>query len=484
MARLTAAAVKWAADRKISQQTLEDLGVESGTRAGNELLCFPYTRRGEIVNTKYRTIAEKTFSMRAGGELRFWNLDAVLSGDLDTVWIFEGEMDLLAAHEAGYSVQTILSVPNGAPREASEEPLALERYAFVENALREGLSKARRFVLATDGDAPGLALRHDLVRLLGPARCWFVDWPDGIKDLNDMLVAWGPGEAHEYLESMMLEWPVDGLYSLSQLPEPAPMTIWRPGFPEWENKILLAPGVLSVMTGYPGHGKTLLASQLWFNICREHNLRAAIASFETGAKPHHRRHLRQFYWARHIGQLDDTQCATADAWINDHFLWMIHPDRRPSFRWILDMAEVAVVRHGARIIQIDPFNKLEWDRPSNVRETDWIRDCLNEAMSFAKDMNVHFQILAHPAKISDFSARKHRPALEDIAGSRHWDNVVDQGLCVFRPKVFEGGKRKTEATLFHLKCRFEELGHECSVDLSFNLTTGRYESVDYDANRF
>jgi twinkle protein len=480
MTALSDAAIRWAArDRKISQQTLEDLGVESGTKGGREVLCFPYVRGSEIVNTKYRTLAEKTFSMREGGELRFWNLDAVLGGDLDTVWIFEGELDVLAAREVGLRLDRILSVPNGAPRLSSDNPLESDRYAYVVAALAEGLNRAKRFILATDGDGPGLALRHDLVQLFGPARCWFVDWPAGAKDLNDLLIAWDQQSVREYLEEAPREWPIDGLYRLSDLPERPPFTIWQPGFPEWENKILLAPGVLSVFTGYPGHGKTLLASQMWFNVCRAYNQRAAIASFETSAKPHHERNMRQFYWGKPAGMLDDAQRAKADEWNNEHFLWMQHRERRPTFKWFLNMAETAVIRHGARIVQLDPFNKVEWERPDGKRETDWIRDCLNEALNFAKDFDVHVQIVAHPSKTGDPNARKDKPTLEDIAGSRHWDNIVDQGFCVFRKKMFDGNKRNTDARLFHLKSRFEELGHPCSVELNYNLQSRRYESVDY-----
>jgi len=29
------------------------------------------------------------------------------------------------------------------------------------------------------------------------------------------------------------------------------MVLWKPGFPEWESKIMLAPGTLSVVTGHP-----------------------------------------------------------------------------------------------------------------------------------------------------------------------------------------------------------------------------------------
>jgi twinkle protein len=47
--------------------------------------------------------------------------------------------------------------------------------------------------------------------------------------------------------------------------------------------------------------------------------------------------------------------------------------------------------------------------------------------------------------------------------------------------VFDNGERKTEASLFHLKTRFEELGHECRLDLKYDLSTGRFRSTDYEA---
>lgn len=121
------------------------------------------------------------------------------------------------------------------------------------------------------------------------------------------------------------------------------------------------------------------------------------------------------------------------------------------------MAEVAVVREDVRVIQIDPWNKLEADRPSDMRETDCIGQALDEMIDFARDMKVHIQIIGHAAK-GDHRAREKPPKLEDIAGLKHWDNKYDLGLCVHRPKVFEKGERKTEAHLYVLKSRFDELG--------------------------
>jgi len=44
---------------------------------------------------------------------------------------------------------------------------------------------------------------------------------------------------------------------------PTPMVLWKPGFPEWERKIMLASRTLSVITGHPGHGKIVPWTQIW-----------------------------------------------------------------------------------------------------------------------------------------------------------------------------------------------------------------------------
>ena len=41
------------------------------------------------------------------------------------------------------------------------------------------------------------------------------------------------------------------------------MVLWKPGFPEWERKIMLAPRTLSVVIGHPGHGKIVPWTQIW-----------------------------------------------------------------------------------------------------------------------------------------------------------------------------------------------------------------------------
>lgn len=470
---------RWAEGRKLSAETLALLGVASG------MAFFPdLSQKTEAVFFKFadgwkaRSVEEKSFVAGGGFKLSFWNLERVLRAAPAEVYIVEGELDACALVEAGIPPDRVLSVPNGAKEKPADDPKEQRGYAYVEDALKAGLAKVKRFVWCGDGDGNGLALRADMVRLLGPARFHFVEWPEGIKDANDMLAKDGADALRELVSEGAQQWPIAGLYRLDELPEPAPLALWHPGFEEWESKVMLAARTLSVVTGHPGHGKTALWNQIWFQVVKRYGLVFCGASFETRPKPHVRRQLRTLITGGLERDLSEDDKARADRWINDRYLFLVHPDQRPTLDWFLDMAEVAVIRHGARIIQVDPWNRLEGSRGRDESETDYIGRCLRTLHAFAHDMNCHVQILAHPAKM-DGTRRGQAPGLEDISGSKHWENMTDQGFVVHRPEIFDGTKRKTEAVLYQRKARFEELGHPCKLTLNFEINKGRYVSTDY-----
>jgi twinkle protein len=475
--KISAEAVAWAKGRGISAETLGALGVGSGTAffpdagAKQPALFFRYAE-----GWKARAFPEKHFVASKGFKLAFWNLENVIGSK--EVFIVEGELDACALVEAGVPANRVLSVPNGAKERPADAPQDQRGYDYAREALAVGLKDAKRFVWCGDTDGPGRALRADMARILGAARFWFVEWPEGRKDANDFLLTDGPQALHDIVTEGALQWPIDGLFRLSEMPEPAPLALWRPGFDEWESKVLLAPRTLSVVTGHPGHGKTVLWQQIWFQVVKHYGIAGCFASFETRAKPHIRRQIRTLLSGKLENAMSDQEKAKADAWIDERYLFLAHPEQRPTLDWFLDMAEVAIVRHGARIVQLDPWNRLEGSRGRDESETEYIGRCLRSLHGFAHDMNCHVQIVAHPAKM-DSARRGTAPGLEDISGSKNWENMVDQGFVVHRPEVFDGVNRKTEAVLYHRKARFEELGYPCKLQMNYQLQDGRYVSADY-----
>lgn len=457
--------IAWAAKRGISRQTLGRMKVESGSTDFPGLgripcIAFPYYKGERVVNVKYRALQEKAFKQLVGGQQRLYNLDEAIGQD--TVYIVEGEIDVLSLVETGIC-GGVVSVPSGAGGSVE----------YLDAAWQEGLSNTAQFVLAGDNDAPGRDCRERIAQKIGPARCSFIDWPD--KDANDFLVKYGPAALADYV-SRPKPWPVPGLLTMAEIKEPPEIETWETGFHEWGGRIRFARGMVSVVTGQPGHGKTTIFAQIWHDILRRYELVGCFGSFETRPKPHYRRILRQCRFRANELHLTEQQRKEADDWIADHTRWLVHPDQNQTLGWVLDAAETAVIRHGVALLQIDPWNRLIPDRGQFERETDFVSRSLDRCLDFAKGMNCHVQIIAHPAK-GDFMSRKHHPSIEDISGSKHWDNKSDQGLVVWRPKLFDGKDRCTDAEVIQLKARYQELGYPCKLPVTLNLQTGCFEPV-------
>jgi twinkle protein len=118
---------------------------------------------------------------------------------------------------------------------------------------------------------------------------------------------------------------------------------------------------------------------------------------------------------------------------------------------------------------------LEASREPRESETDYIGRCLRELYNFAVDFDCHVQIIAHPAKSGDGYRRTDPPELEHIHGSKHWDNMVDQGFVVHRPRMFsDNGDRDFYTEVHHKKTRFDELGYPTKFGIEFQSDTGRF----------
>lgn len=468
---LTAAARAFLKQRGLSESILAQMPVAFGTDRGRECVFFGQIVDGEKAGYKARPLDAKEFWQKPGTAQQLWNLDQVRGAEL--VLISEGELDACALVECGFSPKQVVSVFGGSKGE-DEANLKQAQAAL------EGLQGAKTVILVHDADQAGFGLRRALAKVLGAARCRFVEWPEGIKDANEMLVKDGTDALRELVENA-LPWPVEGLYRLDELPEPPKLELWDAGWPEWEGGVKLAPTHLSVVLGHGGHGKTRFMAQMWAQIANGHGLRVAVCTMETLAKPGYRRYLREVLIGKDQGAMSDAEIKRADGWIRDHYRFIQHPKRSPDLRWLLDVAEVAVVREGCRAVVIDPWNKLERTRGAGQSETDYIGDVLDGLMLFATDLNCHAQVILHPTK-SDVTTRGKPPELENGAGSKAWETKPDQGFVMYRPELFKGGKRMTGCEFYVKKTRFEELGFPRRFDMRLDLETGRYVSMDYESD--
>jgi len=226
-------------------------------------ILFPFYKNGECVNVKYRG-PDKKFWQTEAGEKVLYGFDDI--DDAQTI-ITEGEMDKLALEVAGY--KNAVSVPDGAP--SPEAKAYAAKFDFLQNG-KDRLDRVKHFVLAVDNDPPGKKLEAELARRLGPERCSRVEWPDGCKDANDVLMQHGSDKLAGVIKAA-IPFPVEGIYhardvDLDGLYDRGLEPGITPGWISIEKlyTVCKESGELTVITGIPGHGKSEWLDALLVNL--------------------------------------------------------------------------------------------------------------------------------------------------------------------------------------------------------------------------
>lgn len=418
---------QWIEDRGISVELAQKMGIHTVQRSGKAWLAVPYVERGRTVNHKYRLISEKRHEMDKGGRLVLWNHDCLLEDSKTPVVICEGEWDALVAMSMGWRA---VSVPNGASGAEGE-------LCYLWEA-RDLLNRVKSFILATDTDTAGLKLRENLTAHLGADRCSFVDYGADCKDLNDTLLRYGPDAASTVLMSAK-EMPVKGLYTIDDFPERPALVSWQTGIEPLNDigdytrpALSVVPGTLTVLTGHANTGKSTLVDSMVAHFLKL-GIPVCLASFETDVKPILVDGITTAMLGIGSHELHNSDRSACDALIRSklHIISQsVDEDEEMNIEYFLDLCRIAVLRHGVRLVILDPWNELEHKQRQGENETQYIGRALRAIKRFAKVYDVAFWIVAHPTK--PFEGKVKMPRLLDISGSANWANKADFGLSYHR----------------------------------------------------
>ena len=454
--------LEWLEVRGISVEVATAMQLYSGKRVytGDEdntsvvvpdengkVLVYPYTENGVEVNAKYRGPG-KRFWQKAGGKKVLWNRDILedpsLQDGTHPLVITEGENDALALMTAGYPF--VVSVPDGAPpaRDAKGKLIAVpettydidpdsdDKYAFLLNDW-ELLSKIKSIVIAADADEPGMRLSKELVRRLDRVRCKFLTYPEGRKDLNEVLVSHGPNAVLDLISSAK-PFPVSGVYAYSDLPEEAPLQTVTTGWQGLDEVLMPYTPAFMVVTGFPGQGKSTWTVQLAAQLALYHGWSVAIASFEMRIKPYVTNQIRNAFIARRLAAATPDARLAPDVFMERRFCFIApdpEEDMQHDLEWLLDRMATAVIRHGVKVCLIDPWNEIDHRRERDESLTEYTGRAIRRLKIFAKRYDVLVIVVAHPDK----GARGKDAegiGLHDISDSAHWANKADIGVTVAR----------------------------------------------------
>lgn len=467
-------------ERGLDPELVIRLGFASTRRDGTDWLVIPCCRDGKLHRRKYRTLGEeKRFSQEGEGPIP-WNEDCLRDTSIVSMplIITEGELDAVSAIQCGF-LRTI-SVPDGAPLRATENPFDERRYSWVRD-LQPLLSRDRvgEIILATDGDEPGQALLQDLSVMLGRFRCKFVTFPQNrektgrLKDLNEVLREWGAKGVVETINRA--RWiQSDGVYRMSDLPECPPSVAYEAGFDALDEHYRMRLGDFAVVTGIPSHGKSAFVNDYFCRQATRHGFRIVWASFEQEPARDHRRALRTWFKGREERELDSFDLEEADAWIDRHHRFIVPPeDADVTLDWMMERLEQAVVQHDCQIAVIDPWNEMDHCRERDETETEYVGRAIKRFKRFAKAFHVHLVIVAHPTKMRpDDNGKIRCPTMYDINGSAHWNNKADVGVIVHR-------ENDDETVIKIAKSRYhQQIGRPGSVLARFWKSELRYQITE------
>ena len=480
-----------------------ELAAEMGVSSRGDQIIFEYRRNGELqwvqhrvpvkdgesgqLSKTFRTLApdHKRTLKEAGIALSFWNEDALCdptSPEAVRV-ITEGQFDAVAIAQVRMGL-LVGSVPNGAvdrPGEGDIDPANDARFQYLWEGpdvrgrykLRGGLAGARKIILATDGDNAGLVLRDELAVRLGRTRCWYVTYPEGCKDANEVLLRRGEQGVRALIDSARPVVP-DRLVSFAEVPRRAGAISYDPGWPGFGEHFNVCPPQLIIVTGKPNVGKSEWTLSLVANLARCHGLAGSILNFEDNPERHRDALLRyaRAWRTGTTGNQNSSRSINGDpeSWVNRMFK-TISPSENIeddyNLAWLEDTIGEAAARHGHKWVLIDPWNEVEhmWGRQDT--EATYLNGALRTLKKLSRLYDIAIIIVAHPTKEGGKSRLIEEADLYDVSGGQAWNNKADLGVVVWAEDV-----SSRQRVIKVCKSRdFDRMGIPGKVQMTFDPVT-------------
>jgi len=440
-----AGAMEWLTGRGLTHETIAAFRIAEQTRGDKTYAVFPYLRDGELVNVKYRNIAEKKDMRQEGGAepcLFGWHL-------IDTktryVCITEGEIDAMTLHQFGFAA---MSVNAGAGN-----------HQWIENDW-DRLERFSEILLCFDDDENGQKAVKEVAQRLGIERCksvkfgakdanqWLLDGAEKV-DFEDSIRSAKTYDPEELKSSREFINKVKALFYPAQGESPDPCLFLNQGF-DW---FQFRQGELSIWTGYNGHGKSLLLSQVLLGLMQQGQL-VAVFSGEMTPERQLKRMVKQ------AAGLDRPTVPYIDAigeWLGDR-LWIFNQVGSATIARLLEVFAYANRRYGIRHVVIDSLmmTDVPEDGPGAITEQ---KKAIQNLCNFAKKFGVHVHLVAHPRKGTDESKG---PGKMDVAGSSKITDGADNVFTVWssrKDEASEDDEDKPDARLELHKQRNGECQH-------------------------
>lgn len=405
---------EWLKTRQIADSTIDAFKVGEQIRDGKTYAVFPYMRDGELVNYKLRNCDEKRDMQQAGGAepcLFGWHL---IDPKARTVAITEGEIDAMTLHQCGIPA---LSVNQGAGN-----------HQWIESDWQR-LERFSEILIAFDNDEAGNKGAAEVIHRLGVERCKRLIFP--AKDANQWLIDGASSEDfHRVISEAKPQDPeelrqaADFIGRVKSMFYPQGDAVRDPCLRldkdlDWFE---FRPGELTVWTGYNGHGKSLLLSQVLLGLMQQEQ-RVVVFSGEMTPERQLKRMVKQ---ATGLDRPTPAYIDAVGAWITDR-LWLFNVVGSSGLDRLLQVFAYANKRYGATQFVIDSLmmTDVPEDGPGSMTAQ---KDAMRKMCDFGKRNGCHLHLVAHPRKGRDESGA---PGKLDVAGSSKITDGADNVFTVW-----------------------------------------------------
>lgn len=255
---------------------------------------------------------------------------------------------------------------------------------------------------------------------------------------------------------------------------------WQTGWSHVDRVLRLPKGLLTVVTGIPGSGKSTWVDCLLWNILkRDHDVKVAMFSPEQAPADKHATNLIHTALGTDPMAAGWSTVERGLSWIEGRVTWL-DDQRDNTVSGILARARLVKRRGGLDVLVVDPWNKIRHERGRHARDDLYIQEALGRFSRFARKERVAVVLVAHPKVMEAEPGSKTRikaPTAYSISGGSEWDNQADVIVAVHRDK--HGERQDPEIVqLIVQKVRDDgRYGTVGAVELWFDQRARRYGPV-------
>ena len=462
---------EWFASRGISRSTLYEVGVTDGdefmpqTGKVEHAIQFNYFVGDQLVNVKYRD-GRKNFKLYKGAEKVFYNINSIVGYEYCV--IVEGEMDVLALHEAG--VTNAVSVPNGAT-------LNTNNLEYLDNTIDYFLDQ-EKIIIAVDSDEAGQALQQELIRRLGTEVCYIATFDD-CKDANEYLIKYGKEKLISRITAATPV-PLENVTTFRDIEGDVTDFVrngFKPGYQvglrDFDSIFSTYTGQFITVTGIPSSGKSDFVDQMCVGYNQLYGWKTAYASPENQPTFLHAHKLMRKMWGGMPSEADiNTEKWNTIADMCNSSFYHIDMEKY-TLEHVLKKGAELVKRKGIKCLVIDPYNKVRSAKPS-TDVNQYTLDYLEQIDVFAKKYDVLVIVVAHPTKMyKDGNGKIEEPTMYNIKGGGEWYDASYHGLLVHRDYDAQTVKVKV------LKVKFQNLGENgAEAHFKWQSDSGGYRPIE------